>query len=109
MTALEVLTLAGVVVNLLLLVRLWADMRVILKHLGHLKRDSRIVIPALWQPHHHHRSLGKGYFALWRWEGSKWKLIMGIVPPGADPGSPPQEPGVCNGETKKVWVASAKP
>src|SRR5262245_36086785 len=110
--AIALLTLAGLLLVLFLLARLSADMQALRAELKSLKRESRVVIPAAWtnghRPHHHHVSMGRGYFALWRWEAGKWKLVMGILPPGMDPGLPPKEAGQCTGETRKVWVSAGR-
>jgi hypothetical protein len=109
--AIALLTLAGLVVVLVLLSRLSADLQALRVDLKLLKRESRVVIPAAWtngHPHHHHVSMGRGYFALWRWEAGKWKLVMGILPPGVDSGPPPRDPGQCTGETRKVWVTASQ-
>jgi hypothetical protein len=103
--ALSLVTLAVVVLLGILLLRLTADVRA-LRQL--IKHKSGVVIPS-WGHHHHRASIGKGYYALWRWEGERWMLLLGVVPPGANAGLPPKERGQFKGETKKVWVPASKP
>jgi hypothetical protein len=102
---LSVVTLAMIVLLGILVLRLTADVRALQKQIRH---RSGAVIPA-WGHHHHRASIGKGYYALWRWNGKEWTLVLGIVPPGANAGQPPTERGQFKGETKKVWVPVAKP
>jgi hypothetical protein len=103
--ALSVVTLTAVVLVGILVVRLTADVRALRHEMNH---KTGPVITAMGL-HHHRASMGKGYYALWRWDGKQWTQVLGVVPPGANAGLPPKEPGQFKGETKKVWVPVAKP
>lgn len=106
-TALAVVTLAGTAIVLVLAYRLMADLQVIRSELKQLKQSARVVIPVA--RHHRWTAIGKGYYALWRWDGKKWLLVLGVIPQGANAGLPPREMGQCTGEMRKVWVPSVTP
>jgi hypothetical protein len=55
-------------------------------------------------PHH----LGADFFVIWKWSGGDWQVRPGTVPPGADPGLPPQYPGAFEGDLVKTWVSRAR-
>ena len=103
-TALALLTLAGTALVLVLAYRLNTDIQLIRRELKQLKQSARVVIPVA--RHHRWAAIGKGYYALWRWDGKAWSLVLGVIPPGANAGLPPKERGQCIGETRKVWVPS---
>src|SRR5262245_41401599 len=103
--ALNVLTLTGVVVIGFFVYRMSSDLDDLRKDFKGRKGIARGAMPFMSNHDHQGESLGKGYFALWRWEGGEWNQVLGIVPPGADPGSPPSESGKCTGDTRKVWVS----
>ena len=102
--ALSVITLVAVALVGVLIVRLTADVRALRQQINH--RSGAVTMAG--GLHHHRASVGKGYYALWRWDGKDWTLVLGIVPPGANTGLPPKEAGQFKGETKKVWVPVSK-
>lgn len=54
---------------------------------------------------HHHRGPNPGYFVVWVWRDGAWHPILDDLPPGADPGSPPNHPGAMSGYHAKTWVS----
>lgn len=77
---------------------------------------SRIRIPPLNQHHPfaqmyttrarrvgmHHASQSEGEFMVWCWRDSVWQPLS--VPPGFQPGSPPEFDGDYEGEAVSVWL-----
>ena len=41
-------------------------------------------------------------YAIWTWRGNRWELELGTVPPGHEPGGPPQHQGSYHGQRVKA-------
>ncbi len=60
--------------------------------------------------HPHSASLSVGFFTIWQWEMAKgrWTLKTTLVPPGVDPGLPPDRNGEYDGQCQKKWVPASR-
>jgi hypothetical protein len=63
--------------------------------------------------HPHSASLSVGFFTIWQWETSadgkkRWVLKSTLVPPGVDPGLPPDQEGRYEGQCEKKWVPASR-
>jgi hypothetical protein len=74
--------------------------------------DSALREPAPYSPPrrpttftHHYRGPNPGFFVVWEWCDGTWHPTVDDLPPGADPGLPPNYPGAVSGYRAKTWVS----
>jgi hypothetical protein len=116
------IVIAMIAVAILVLVfRIATDLRSVHDILGDLRhllmaggRDE--VDKRTWKigsRHSHSATLSVGFFTIWQWETatdgkSSWALKSTLVPPGVDPGLPPERIGRYDGECEKKWVPASR-
>jgi hypothetical protein len=85
-----------------------SDLRLLLMSSG--RGDAEIHTWKISSKHSHSATLSVGFFTIWQWEmeKSQWLLKSTLVPPGVDPGLPPERIGRYHGECEKKWVPASR-
>jgi hypothetical protein len=85
-----------------------SDLRLLLMSSG--RGDAEIHAWKISSKHSHSATLSVGFFTIWQWEmeKSQWLLKSTLVPPGVDPGLPPERIGRYQGECEKKWVPASR-
>jgi hypothetical protein len=87
------------------------DLRLLLMSSG--RGDAEIHAWKISSKHSHSATLSVGFFTIWQWETAtdgkgQWLLKSTLVPPGVDPGLPPERIGRYEGECEKKWVPASR-